>query len=128
MGLFGTAHRWGRRQKGPILKICDTYSTVMKLCTGIPYLNSVYPTPFLVEGEGGGGGVEPPTKFGNSGISMAKAISVAKGKKLKVRWFLGLISTSREITWEKLVGRAFFALSTMWGFCEDGTYCNMLLL
>ena len=40
MGLFGDAHGW-RCQKGPLPKICDTYPTMMKLDTVIPYLKKI---------------------------------------------------------------------------------------
>ena len=39
MGIFGTTHGRGAEQKGhPLLKICHTYPTMMKLDTVIPYL------------------------------------------------------------------------------------------
>ena len=38
MGLFRTAHRWGREKRSPVPKICYTYSTMMKLGTVVPYL------------------------------------------------------------------------------------------
>ena len=34
MGIFGAAHGWGR-------KICDTYHRMMKLGTGIAYLEKI---------------------------------------------------------------------------------------
>ena len=38
MGFFGAAHGWGGEQKGPLLpKICNTYPTMMKFGTVIPY-------------------------------------------------------------------------------------------
>ena len=40
-GFFGAAHGWGGGGGGgntPIPKICDTYPTMMKLGTVIPYL------------------------------------------------------------------------------------------
>ena len=40
MGIFGAAHGWGG-QKGPLSKICDTYPTIMKLGTVIPYLEKI---------------------------------------------------------------------------------------
>ena len=42
MGIFGAAHGW-EGQKGPPLlpKICDTYPTMMKLYTVIPYLKKI---------------------------------------------------------------------------------------
>ena len=40
MGLFDAAHVL-RRQKGPLPKICHTYSTMMKLGTVIPYLKKI---------------------------------------------------------------------------------------
>ena len=40
MGLFGAAHGWGD-QKGPLLKVCHTYTTMMKLGTAIPYLKKI---------------------------------------------------------------------------------------
>ena len=40
MGLFDAAHVW-RGQKGPLPKICHTYSTMMKLGTVIPYLKKI---------------------------------------------------------------------------------------
>ena len=50
-------------------------------------------------------------KFNNSGLAPGTNFfytSVAKGLKLKVRKFLGLIPTFPEVTEEKLVGGAFF--------------------
>ena len=38
MGLFRTAHGWGREKRSPVPKICYTYSTMMKLRRVIPYL------------------------------------------------------------------------------------------
>ena len=39
MDIFGTTHGRGVEQKGnPLLKICHTYPTMMKLDTIIPYL------------------------------------------------------------------------------------------
>ena len=49
-------------------------------------------------------------KFSNSGLTPGTNFfytSVAKGLKLKVRNFLGLIPTFPEVTKEKLVGGAF---------------------
>ena len=40
MGLFGAAHGW-RGAKSPLLKICHTYPTMMKLSTVIPYLKKI---------------------------------------------------------------------------------------
>ena len=37
MGFFGAAHEWGGAKKAPLPKICDTYPTMMKLGTVIPY-------------------------------------------------------------------------------------------
>ena len=34
--------------------------------------------------------------------------SVARGLKLKVRWFLGLVSKFVEVAGEKLVGKTFY--------------------
>ena len=39
MGLFGAAHGWGG--EGPLPKICQTYPTIMKLGTLIPYLKKM---------------------------------------------------------------------------------------
>ena len=44
MGLFGAAHGWGMGQKAPLLKICHTYPTMMKLDTVIPYLKEIQKT------------------------------------------------------------------------------------
>ena len=41
MGLLGTAHGCGGRQKAPLPEICPTYPTIMKLGTVIPYLKNV---------------------------------------------------------------------------------------
>ena len=42
MGIFGAAHGWGGSEKGPsIPKICQTYPTMMKLGTVIPYLKKI---------------------------------------------------------------------------------------
>ena len=42
MGLFGDAHVWGWRQKGPLFpKKCHTYPTMMKLGTVVPYLKKI---------------------------------------------------------------------------------------
>ena len=38
IGLFGAAHRWGGRQKGPLPKIYHIYPTKMKFSKVIPYL------------------------------------------------------------------------------------------
>ena len=42
MALVGSAHGWGEggggRQKSPLPKICQTYPTIMILCTVMPYL------------------------------------------------------------------------------------------
>ena len=38
MGFFRAAHGWGGAKKAPLSKICHAYSTMMKLCTVIPYL------------------------------------------------------------------------------------------
>ena len=50
-------------------------------------------------------------KFNNLGLALGTNLkfytSVAKGLKLKIRKFWGLISTFVEVTGEKLVGRAF---------------------
>ena len=50
-------------------------------------------------------------KFSNLGIALGKNLkfytSVAKGLKLKIRMFWGLILTSVQITGEKLVGKVF---------------------
>ena len=37
MGLFGAAHGWGAK-RAALPKICQTYPTMMKLSTVIPYL------------------------------------------------------------------------------------------
>ena len=39
MGLLGAAHGWG--QKGSLPKTCDTYATMTKLGTVIPYLQKI---------------------------------------------------------------------------------------
>ena len=36
MGFFGAAHGWGCKKRPPLLKICHTYPTTMKLGTVIP--------------------------------------------------------------------------------------------
>ena len=42
MGIFGAAHGWrGEAKKAPLLKICHTYPTMMKLGTVIPYLKKI---------------------------------------------------------------------------------------
>ena len=42
MSIFGAAHRSGEGgQKAPLLKICDTYATIMKRGTVIPYLEKI---------------------------------------------------------------------------------------
>ena len=38
MGIFGAAHGWGGRQKGPLPKICHTYPAIMKLGTVMLHL------------------------------------------------------------------------------------------
>ena len=54
-------------------------------------------------------------KFSNLGLALGTNLkfdtSVAKGLKLNVRKFWGLIPTFVKVTGEKLVGRAFFVLS-----------------
>ena len=37
MGFFGAAHGWGKGKRPPFPKICQTYPTMMKLGTVIPY-------------------------------------------------------------------------------------------
>ena len=44
------------------------------------------------------------------GMTLKFYISVAKGVKLKVRKFLGVIPTFVEVTWEKLIGGLFAPL------------------
>ena len=44
IGLFGAAHGWGVRQKGPLPKICHTYLTMMKPGTVIPYIKEIQNT------------------------------------------------------------------------------------
>ena len=43
MGIFGTAHGWGRGvpKSPPLPKICHTYPTITKLGTVIPYLKKI---------------------------------------------------------------------------------------
>ena len=41
MGFFGAAHGWGEAKKPPLLKICHTYPTMMKLGTVIPYTKKI---------------------------------------------------------------------------------------
>ena len=44
MGIYGAAHGWrrgGGGKKAPLPKICHTYSTMMKLCTVIPYIKKI---------------------------------------------------------------------------------------
>ena len=41
MGIFVAAHGWGGAKASPLLKICDTYPTMMKLGTVIPYLEKI---------------------------------------------------------------------------------------
>ena len=43
MGIFGAAHGWGRGEEKrlPLPKICDTYHRMMKLGTGIAYLEKI---------------------------------------------------------------------------------------
>ena len=57
-------------------------------------------------------------KFNNLGLAVGTSLkfyaSVAKGLKLKVRKFLGLIPMFPEVTEEKLVRRTFFASSPFW--------------
>ena len=40
MGIFGTAHEWGTKN-AHLPKICDTYPTIIKLGTVIPYLEKI---------------------------------------------------------------------------------------
>ena len=37
MSFFGAAHGWGGTKNAPLPKICDTYPTMMKLGTVLPY-------------------------------------------------------------------------------------------
>ena len=37
MGFFGAAHGWGGQKGPPLLKICQTYPTMINLGTVIPY-------------------------------------------------------------------------------------------
>ena len=41
MGIFGAAHGWGGAKRSPLLKLCHTYRTMMKLGTVIPYLKKI---------------------------------------------------------------------------------------
>ena len=42
MGFFGAAHGWwGAKKAPPLLKICHTYPTMMKLGTVISYLKKI---------------------------------------------------------------------------------------
>ena len=41
MGLFRAAHGCGEAKRSPVLKICHTYPTMMKLSTVIPYLMKI---------------------------------------------------------------------------------------
>ena len=41
MGIFGAAHGWGVAKKPPLPNICDTYATMMKRATVIPYLKNI---------------------------------------------------------------------------------------
>ena len=42
MGIFGAAHGWVEGAKrSPLPKICDTYPTMMKPGTVIPYLEKI---------------------------------------------------------------------------------------
>ena len=42
MGFFGAAHGWwGAKKVPPLLKICHTYPTMMKLGTVISYLKKI---------------------------------------------------------------------------------------
>ena len=52
------------------------------------------------------------------GTNVKFYISVAKGLKLKVKKFLGLILTFVEVTGEKLVG-GLFVSNRAWSFSED---------
>ena len=41
MSFFGAAHGWGGTKNAPLPKICDTYPTMMKLGTALPYLEKI---------------------------------------------------------------------------------------
>ena len=41
MGIFGAARRWGGVKKASLPKIFDTYPTIMKLGTIIPYVKKI---------------------------------------------------------------------------------------
>ena len=41
MGFFGDAHGYGGEQKGPLPKICHTYSTMMKRGTVVAHLKKI---------------------------------------------------------------------------------------
>ena len=44
MGFFGAAHGWGKGKRPPFPKICQTYPTMMKLGTVIPYPKKIQKT------------------------------------------------------------------------------------
>ena len=41
IGLLGAAHIWGEGQKDPLLKICHTYPTMMKIGLFVPYRKKI---------------------------------------------------------------------------------------
>ena len=57
------------------------------------------------------------------GMNLTFYTSVAKGLRLKVRRFLGLVPTFVEVTEEKLVQRAFLPPTIL-----NGVKANLLLL
>ena len=57
------------------------------------------------------------------GMNLTFCTSVAKGLRLKVRRFLGLVPTFVEVTEEKLVQRAFLPPTIL-----NGVKANLLLL
>ena len=121
----------------PLHKICNTYPTMMKLGTVIAYLKKTLKLfwnngcNFIICVHD----VINKTlwrdsnyivdllrcswfSFNNLGLAPGMALkfytSVAKGLKLKVRKFLGVIPKFVEVTGEKLVRRAFMSPPTPW--------------
>ena len=41
MSIFGAAHGWGGPKRPPLSKTSDTYPTIMKFGTVIPYLEKI---------------------------------------------------------------------------------------